>query len=495
MTHIMGKAQSRPTAGVASRRTRVLAALALFAVSAMLLAGTGHHWDADAQVSGSFWMEFDRDLYDGNQTARLFGSVGNARIDNPTVTIQVTNEITKNTFSEQVYVDRAGGFELVIPSLSDALYNATVTHESAGSISTTFTIGQPPPEAVLEEAPQEPVPETEDVPPPETEDAVPPAQETSPRAPMTEVETVLHCTAEGLNFIMSGFVLDGDVGPVCIILPTVLISLAVILPLWLFYRSLRSETQAEHEEAMPSGQDGQREPQPETGEKLPRVSTSGGTGAFPPQEAVRDQRQVAGTASRPWGCCSFQPEGGRWGISAENATIRPPHRLLFIVKTCGDRINAKAASLLPKRPHLAVPKAQDRASVRQVGKTGVAAKLEGKLVAFDTNICINYMRAKFLDDGEMSDKARDFFGKKQDAEMDPDIPDCIDVALKDGAVRLPWKTTTGVQWKNKLVYTIREKWRLMTSQNWKRPGFLRLFLRAIEVTRMVTLSWGTMMII
>ena len=78
--------------------------------------------------------------------------------------------------------------------------------------------------------------------------------------------------------------------------------------------------------------------------------------------------------------------------------------------------------------------------MRQVGKTGVAAKLEGKLVAFDTNICIRYMRAKFLDDGEMSDKARDFFGETQRAKMDPDIPDCIDAVLKD--VRLPWRTIT-----------------------------------------------------
>ena len=26
--------------------------------------------------------------------------------------------------------------------------------------------------------------------------------------------------------------------------------------------------------------------------------------------------------------------------------------------------------------------------------------------------------------------------------MDPGIPDCIDAALKDGTVRLPWKTVT-----------------------------------------------------
>ena len=279
--------------------------------------------------------------------------------------------------------------------------------ESAGSISTTFTIGQPPPEAVLEEAPQEPVPETEDVPPPETEDAVPPAQETSPRAPMTEVETVLHCTAEGLNFIMSGFVLDGDVGPVCIILPTVLISLAVILPLWLFYRSLRSETQAEHEEAMPSGQDGQREPQPETGEKLPRVSTSGGTGAFPPQEAVResvklqeqppDHGAVVRSSQKAAGG-GFPQKTPQSGHRTDSSSLSKP------VETASTQKRKPAA----KAAASAVPKAQDRASVRQVGKTGVAAKLEGKLVAFDTNICINYMRAKFLDDGEMSDKARGF---------------------------------------------------------------------------------------
>ena len=81
----MGKAQSRPTAGVASRHARVLAAFALFAVSAVLLAGTGHHWDAGAQASGGFWVEFDRDLYDGNQEIRLFGSIANANMPDGTI--------------------------------------------------------------------------------------------------------------------------------------------------------------------------------------------------------------------------------------------------------------------------------------------------------------------------------------------------------------------------------------------------------------------------
>ena len=382
-------------------------------------------------------MEFDRDLYDGNQTARLFGSVGNARIDNPTVTIQVTNEITKNTFSEQVYVDRAGGFELVIPSLSDALYNATVTHESAGSISTTFTIGQPPPEAVLEEAPQEPVPETEDVPPPKTEDIVPPVQETSPRAPMTEVETVLHCTAEGLNFIMSGFVLDGDVEPVCIILQAAF-TLLIILALWSVHRRRRRKRQAEHKGTMPSGRDGQREPQPETEAKLPSVSTRG-MGAFPPQEAIResvksqeqppDHGAVVRSSQKAAGG-GFPQKKPQSGHRTDSSSLSKP------VETAPTQKRKPAV----KAAASAVPEAPDREAVRQVGKTGVAAKLEGKLVAFDTNICIRYMRAKFLDDGEMSDKARDFFGETQRAKMDPDIPDCIDAVLKD--VRLPWRTIT-----------------------------------------------------
>ena len=42
-----------------------------------------------------------------------------------------------------------------------------------------------------------------------------------------------------------------------LLLPVVLISLSVIISLWLLiHRFLRSETQAEHEEAMPPGRDG-----------------------------------------------------------------------------------------------------------------------------------------------------------------------------------------------------------------------------------------------
>ena len=384
----MGKAQSWPIAGVASRRTRVLAAFALFAVSAVLLAGAGHHWDAGAQESGGFWMEFDRNLYDGNQTIRLFGSVGNARIDNPTVTIQVTNEITKNTFSEQVYVDRAGGFELVIPSLSDALYNATVTHESAGSISTTFTIGQPPPEAVLEEAPQEPVPETEDVPPPKTEDIVPPVQETSPRAPMTEVETVLHCTAEGLNFIMSGFVLDGDVEPVCIILQAAFITLLIILALWSVNRRHRRKRQTGHKGAMPSGWDGPDSETPQSGHHI---------GAPPLSKFV-----------------------------GEVAPIRKRK----------PAVKATALTASELREWEVV-----RQGMREARRAATVAKLKGKYIVFDTNICINYMCVRFSQDMEMSPKAREMFNSRG-GDMEPDIPDCVDIALDEGRICLPTKTTT-----------------------------------------------------
>ena len=32
--------------------------------------------------------------------------------------------------------------------------------------------------------------------------------------------------------------------------------------------------------------------------------------------------------------------------------------------------------------------------------------------------------------------------ESKSGRMYPDIPDCIDAALKDGTVRLPWKTVT-----------------------------------------------------
>ena len=52
------------------------------------------------------------------------------------------------------------------------------------------------------------------------------------------------------------------------------------------------------------------------------------------------------------------------------------------------------------------------------------------------------MCVRFSYDDEMSDKARDFFRNRRSLDMDPGIPDCIDAALKDGTVRLPWKTVT-----------------------------------------------------
>ena len=115
------------------------------------------------------------------------------------------------------------------------------------------------------------------------------------------------------------------------------------------------------------------------------------------------------------------------------------------------RRKAKIASVPQHRPvaKADTPAAQtsavlkaERPATPQAGKTGFAAKLEGKLIAFDTNICINYMCVRFLHDGEMSDKARDFFMESKSGKMYPDIPDCIDAALKDGTVRLPWKTVT-----------------------------------------------------
>ena len=81
----MGKAQSRPTAGVASRHTRVLTAFALFLVLAMPLAGTWPDQNAGAQGTWDFWMESDMDLYGNNQTIRLFGNIGYAIPDHPIV--------------------------------------------------------------------------------------------------------------------------------------------------------------------------------------------------------------------------------------------------------------------------------------------------------------------------------------------------------------------------------------------------------------------------
>ena len=433
----MGKAQSRPTAGIASRRTRVLAAIALFFVLAMPLAGTWPDQSASAQVIWDFWMESDMDLYGNDQTIRLFGNIGYAIADHPIV-IQVFDERNNLVDLDQVQTDSSGGFEATVgPIRDDGSYTVHAKHEFAGSTWTTFTIGQPP-EAVLEEEPEQ-VPETEDM-PPETEDAVPPVQETTPRMAMPGEELFLHCTAEGLKFFESGLVPDGDVTQECIVLPAAFISLLVIVALLILYVSRRRGRQADHKGTMPSGRDGQREPQPETEAKLPSVSTRG-MGAFPPQGAVREsvksqeQPPDHGAVVRS----SLKAVGGGFPQKTPQSDHRTDSSSLSKPVETAPTQKRKPAV---KAAASAVPKAQDRASVRQVGKAGVAAKLKGKLVAFDTNICIRYMRAKFLDDGEMSDKARDFFGEKQEAEMVPDIPDCIDAALKGGAVRLPWKTIT-----------------------------------------------------
>ena len=214
-----------------------------------------------------------------------------------------------------------------------------------------------------------------------------------------------------------------------------------MLVVWLAYRLYRRKRQTGHKGTMPSGRDGQREPQPETVEKLPSVSTRGGTGAFPPQEAVREsvksqeQPPDHGAVVRS----SQKAAGGRFPQKTPQSDHRTDSSSLSKPVETAPTQKRKPAV---KAATSAVPKAQDRASVQQVGKTGFAAKLEGKRVAFDTNICINYMCVRFLDDDGMSDKARDFFMKRKSGKMYPDIPDCIDAALKDGAVRLPWKTIT-----------------------------------------------------
>ena len=431
----MGKAQSRPTAGFASRRTRVLAAFALFLVLAMPLAGTWPDQNAGAQVIWDFWMESDMDLYGNDQTIRLFGNIGYAIADHP-IAIQVFDERNNLVDLDQVQTDSSGGFEATVgPIRDDGSYTAHAKHEFAGSTWTTFTIAQPP-EAVLEEAP-EPVPETGDA-PPETEDAVPPVQETAPRMAMPGEELFLHCTAEGLKFFESGLVPDGDVTQECIVFPAAFIALLVIVILLILYGFRWRGRQADHKGTMPSGRDGQREPQPETGAEPSSVPTRG-TGAFPPQEAPKgsakpqEQPPDHGAVVRS----SRKAAGGGF----PQKTPQPGHQtdppLPKPVETAPEQKSKPAKAAAP-----AVQKAPDRKTARQVGKTGFAAKLEGKRVAFDTNICINYMCVRFLDDDGMSDKARDFFMKRKSGNMYPDIPDCIDAALKNGAVRLPWRAVT-----------------------------------------------------
>ena len=119
-------------------------------------------------------------------------------------------------------------------------------HEFAGSAWTTFTIGQLP-DCRFGGRAGAGARNGQDA-PPEIEDAVPIVEETVQHAPMASEERLL--------------------------LPVALISLSVIIPLWLLHRFLRSETQAEHEEAMPSGRDEPREPASGPDRKRPNPATA-----------------------------------------------------------------------------------------------------------------------------------------------------------------------------------------------------------------------------
>ena len=353
---------------------------------AMPLAGTWPDQNAGAQGAWDFWMESDMDLYGNNQTIRLFGNIGYAIADHPIV-IQVFDERNNLVDLDQVQTDSSGDFEATVgPIRNDGSYMVQAEHEFAGSAWTTFTIAQPL-EAVLEEAPQEPVPETGDA-PPETEGAVPPVQETSPHAPMTEVETVLHCTAEGLNFIMSGFVLDGDVEPVCVMLSTAFITLLFVLVVWLAYRLYRRKRQTGHKGAMPSGWDGPDSETPQSGHRI---------GAPPLSKFVGE--------------------------------VAPIRKRKPAVKA-----TALTASELREWEKV-------RQGMREARRAATVAKLKGKYIVFDTNICINYMCVRFSQDMEMSPKAREMFNSRG-SDMEPDIPDCVDIALDEGRICLPTKTTT-----------------------------------------------------
>ena len=412
----MGKALSRPTAGFASRHTRVLAAFALFLVLAMPLAGTWPDQSASAQVIWDFWMESDMDLYGNDQTIRLFGNIGYTIADHPIV-IQVFDERNNLVDLDQVLTDSSGGFEATVgPIRDDGSYTVHAKHEFAGSTWMTFTIGQPP-EAALEEAP-EPVPETGDA-PPETEDAVPTVEETVQHAPMASEELLL--------------------------LPVALISLSVIIPLWLLYRSLRNETQAEHEEAMPPGRDGPREQQPETGAE-PSSATTSGTGAFPQQEAPRvsvkpqepppDHGAVVRSSMKAvdGGFPQKTPQPGRragsFPLSKLVKGAVPTQKRKPTVK-----VTALTASELREWEIV-------RRGEREARKAATVAKLKGKYLVFDTNICISYMCGRFAQDMEMGAKSRDMFNGPKRGNMDPYMPDCIDIALDEGRICLPTKTTT-----------------------------------------------------
>ena len=361
------------------------------------------------------------DLYGNDQAIRLFGNIGYAIADHPIV-IQVFDERNNLVDLDQVQTDSSGGFEATVgPIRDDGSYTVHAKHEFAGSTWMTFTIGQPP-EAVLEEA-QETVPETGDA---------PPVQETPPHAPMASEELLL--------------------------LPVVLISLSVIIPLWLLYRSLRSETQAEHEEDMSSGQDGFREPQPETEAKLPSVSTRG-MGAFPPQEAPRasvkpqepppDHRAVVRSSLKAVGGGFTQktPQPGRrTGLSPLSKLVKGA------VPTQKRKPAAKSTTLTAQelREWEIV-----RRGAREAGRSATMAKLKGKYVVSDTNVCISYMCGRFAQDMEMGAKSRELFNGPKRGNMDPYMSDCINIALDEGRMCLPTRTIR--EFRNRIQELIDDK--------------------------------------
>ena len=348
----MGKVPSRPTAGVASRHTRVLAAFALFLVLAMPLAGTWPDQNAGAQVIWDFWMESDMDLYGNDQTIRLFGNIGYAIADHP-VSIKVVDERNNIVKLGQAQTDASGDFEATVgPIPDDGSYIVQAEHEFAGSAWTTFTIGQLQLPEAVQEAEGQTVPEPEDVvplPAAETGDAA--AQSEQP----TEREIITDIVDDSEDWLQ--FLLMLALGH-----PYTTIALAVSIMVIVLI-------------------------------------------------TIRIVRHIGRSKRR----------------KARIASV-PQHRPVARADTPAARTSAVLKAARPATP--------------QAGKTGFAAKLEGKLIAFDTNICINYMCVRFSYDDEMSDTARDFFRNRRSLDMDPGIPDCIDAALKDGTVRLPWKTVT-----------------------------------------------------
>ena len=184
------------------------------------------------------------------------------------------------------------------------------------------------------------------------------------------------------------------------------------------------------------------------GAKLPRVSIRGGMGAFPSQAAVKrrvksqesppDHRAVAHSSQKAVGGGFPQktPQSGYPIGSGLRPNVAKGLAPLQELRTSGIGMSHVATT---------VPTVADWKAVRlekiRTGKTGIAARLKGKFIVFDTNICISYMCGRFAQDMEMSSKARKLFNGPKGGNMDPDIPDCIDIALDEGRICLPTKTT------------------------------------------------------